>query len=76
MEREPDPLDGRAKLVQMTERGWEVMDASFAIVDELEAEWAAQLGEERFQQLREGLGELFEIVERSEAQERIRASRR
>ena len=74
--REPDSLDGRAKLVQMTERGWEVMDAAFAIVDELEEEWAAQLGEERFQQLREGLGELFEVVGRLETQERIRGSRR
>ena len=63
--REPDPLDGRAKCVRMTERGWQVMDAAFAIVDELEAEWAARLGEERFQQLRELLGELFEIVEGS-----------
>jgi hypothetical protein len=52
------------------------MDAAYAIVDELEAEWAAQLGEEPFRQLREGLGELFEIVERSEAQERSRGSRR
>jgi len=74
--REPDPLDGRAKLVRMTERGWQVMDAAFAIVDELEAEWAAQLGEERFHELRKGLGELFEIVERSETQDRIRVSRR
>jgi hypothetical protein len=70
-----DRLDGRAKLVQMTVGGWRVMDAAFAIVDELETEWAAQLGEERFQQLRDGLGELFDIVERSEADERIRASR-
>lgn len=73
--RELDPLDGRAKLVRMTERGWQVMDAAFAIVDDLEAEWAAQLGEQRYQQLREGLGELFEIVERSETQERVRGSR-
>jgi hypothetical protein len=43
------------------------MDSAFAIVDDLEAEWAAQLGEERFRQLREGLDELFEIVERLEA---------
>ena len=70
--REPDPLDGRAKLVRMTERGWAVMDAAFAIVDELEAEWAAELGEERFQQLREALGELYEIVERSEMQGKFR----
>jgi DNA-binding MarR family transcriptional regulator len=70
--REPDPLDGRAKLVVMTERGWAVMDAAFAIVDELEAEWAAHLGEERFQQLRERLGELYEIVERSEMQGKSR----
>lgn len=68
--RERDPLDGRAKLVRMTERGWAVMDAAFAIVDELETEWAAELGDERFQQLRETLGALYEIVERAEAQGR------
>lgn len=73
--REQDPLDGRAKLARMTERGWQVMDAAFAIVDELEAEWAAQLGEQRYQQLREGLNALVEIVERSETQERVRVSR-
>ena len=68
--REPDPEDGRAKLVRMTERGWQVMDAAFAIVDELEAEWAAELGEERFQQLRDALGALFEIVEGADTRER------
>ena len=34
-------MDGRAKPVQMTQRGWEVMDVASAIVDELEADWAA-----------------------------------
>jgi DNA-binding MarR family transcriptional regulator len=68
--REPDPLDGRARLVRLTARGWQVMDAAFAIVDKLEAEWAAQLGEERFQQLQEGLDALFEIVERAESSAR------
>jgi DNA-binding MarR family transcriptional regulator len=64
--RVPDPADGRAKLVQMTERGWQVMDAAFAIVDELETAWAAELGQERFEELRETLNALFEIVERSD----------
>jgi DNA-binding MarR family transcriptional regulator len=64
--RVPDAVDGRAKLVQMTERGWEVMDAAFASVDELEATWAAELGKERFDQLRDALSALFEIVESSD----------
>jgi DNA-binding MarR family transcriptional regulator len=50
--RRPDPSDGRAKLVVLTERGQRAMDAAVAAVRELETAWLAELGEERFGALR------------------------
>jgi DNA-binding MarR family transcriptional regulator len=58
VERIPDPADGRAKLVRLTERGLEARQAGRAAVVEIEAEWGAALGEERLAALRELLLEL------------------
>ena len=58
VERFPDPGDGRAKLVRLTERGLAARQAGRAAVVEIEAEWAAALGEERIAELRELLLEL------------------
>ena len=58
LERIPDPTDGRARIVRFTERGWSltrvVREMSFAT----EREWARTLGEERFAEFRDTLGEL------------------
>jgi DNA-binding MarR family transcriptional regulator len=53
--RRPDPADGRAKLVVLTERGQWAMDAAIAAVHELEARWRAELGERRFEELHAAL---------------------
>ena len=58
VERIPDPGDGRAKLVRLTERGLAARQAGRAAVVEIEAEWGAALGEERLAKLRELLLEL------------------
>ena len=58
VERFPDPGDGRAKLVRLTERGLAARHAGRAAVVEIEAEWAAALGEERIAKLRELLLDL------------------
>jgi DNA-binding MarR family transcriptional regulator len=60
MERVPDPADGRAKLVRPTAKGRAAVEAARAAAAEIEAEWAALIGERRMRQLREALEELRE----------------
>lgn len=61
--RVPDPMDGRARLVQMAERGLEAVAVARRVEAEVEAEWAAYLGEEGAAQLRSALERLREITD-------------
>jgi len=63
VERVPDPDDGRARLVRITERGARSVAASAGIVAEVEAEWTAHLGARRMDQLRQILADLREITD-------------
>jgi len=63
VERVPDPDDGRARLVRITERGARSVAASAGIVAEVEAEWTAHLGVRRMDQLRQILADLREITD-------------
>ncbi len=58
LERTPDPTDGRARIVRLTERGWDLSqvlnDTGFAT----EGEWARVIGEARFAEFRDTLCEL------------------
>ena len=63
VERVPDPEDRRARLVRVTERGARSVEASRAIVAQVEAEWTDHLGERRIGQLREILTDLREITD-------------
>jgi len=63
LERIPDPLDRRAKIVRLTERGWEAHKAAPKVVLELEERWAAQLGPEKMRQLRRLLIELIATLD-------------
>jgi DNA-binding MarR family transcriptional regulator len=58
LERTPDPTDGRARIVRLKERGWDLTqvlsDMSFAT----ESEWARAIGDERFAEFRDTLCEL------------------
>jgi DNA-binding MarR family transcriptional regulator len=62
LERVPDSTDRRAQVVRRTERGWEVNRTARRVVEQVQAEWARQLGEERMIQLLERLRDLFELV--------------
>ena len=62
VERIPDPKDGRARLVRLTELGWEVANVAYTTVEEIEVEWEEYLGAERMQQLRSILRELIALV--------------
>lgn len=53
-----DPTDGRAKLVMLTERGWEVHAILVRSSRAFEKECARQLGAAKWQELRQLLDEL------------------
>lgn len=48
LEREPDPSDGRAKLIQLTDRGVTLMTLAGHRVLEMERQWAELVGQPRF----------------------------
>ena len=61
--RVPDPTDARARLVQMAERGLEVVAVARRVEAEVEAEWTEFLGEEATAQLRAALERLRQITD-------------
>ncbi len=61
--RVPDPDDGRARLVRITERGARSVEISSRIVADVEAEWTAHLGEDRMEDLRRTLIDLRTIAD-------------
>jgi DNA-binding MarR family transcriptional regulator len=56
--RSPDPADGRAKLVRLTDRGRAVVGAAGTALSRLEARWAEHLGEETARALHASLADL------------------
>jgi DNA-binding MarR family transcriptional regulator len=63
VERVPDPTDGRARLVVITDRGRETIPLAAAEVAAIEAEWTAHLGERRMAELRRTLTRLREVTD-------------
>jgi DNA-binding MarR family transcriptional regulator len=59
VERAPDPGDGRAKLIRLTERGGEARQAAIDIFAEIEREWTERFGAERVAAMRELLEEMI-----------------
>ncbi len=55
VERLPDPLDGRAKTIRLTERGREAQALGRQLIDELEQEWSERYGEDNVAALRAAL---------------------
>jgi DNA-binding MarR family transcriptional regulator len=64
VERLPDPNDGRAKIVRLTDRGWNLDNAAREILSQIEQEWAEQLGDERMTQMKQTLNDLIILIER------------
>jgi DNA-binding MarR family transcriptional regulator len=67
VERTPDPLDKRAKLILLTERGEGALLAGRRIFVEIEREWQERVGEEVVTTMREALERLTEGTARPEA---------
>lgn len=63
VERRPDPEDGRAKRVQMTEKGRDVTEAAQQTNREVVESWSESLGREELQRLLELLSDLLQSQE-------------
>ena len=55
VERVPDPSDGRAKIIRLTERGRAAQALGRELIDDIEREWAERYGAERVAALRDAL---------------------
>src|SRR5262249_15521077 len=62
VERIPDPEDGRARLVCLTDRGRDIYTDAGRLIRELEAIWSGYLGDERFLHLKELLADLCDAI--------------
>lgn len=58
VERVPDPVDRRAKIIRLTPRGVEAKEAAMEIFATIERQWAERIGEERVAALRDALERL------------------
>jgi DNA-binding MarR family transcriptional regulator len=59
VERVPDPSDGRAKIIRLTERGRQVAAEAEEIFADIERRFAAEVGDERFEEFRDTLRRIF-----------------
>lgn len=62
VERVPDPADGRAKVIRLTQRGWGMRRVADEIIAEMEEECSRHLGEERMGQFEELIKEVSSVV--------------
>jgi DNA-binding MarR family transcriptional regulator len=58
VERVPDPSDGRAKIIRLTESGREAQSLGRELIDGIEQDWAERYGQERVAALRELLEDI------------------
>ncbi|MGB7051818.1 MAG: MarR family transcriptional regulator [Acidimicrobiales bacterium] len=64
VQRVPDPSDGRAKVLQLTDRGQRAAQTLLSIADENEEKLLAALGQTRHRQLRAALASLITATQR------------
>lgn len=60
LRRTPDPADGRAKLIEFTERGWKIVNSALVAFAAMEQELADRIGPTRLRQLRNTLLDMLE----------------
>jgi DNA-binding MarR family transcriptional regulator len=68
VERVADPTDGRAKIIRLTQRGWELRRVGDEIVASIEHECLQRLGEERMRQFEALMKEVSYVLEEHRAQ--------
>jgi DNA-binding MarR family transcriptional regulator len=59
VERRPDPSDKRAKLICLTDAGWEAMRTAHRAIADIEADYAGLLGAESFEATARALDQLL-----------------
>jgi DNA-binding MarR family transcriptional regulator len=75
VERVPDPADGRAKIIRLTERGAEATATANEIFADVERRFAAEVGERAFRDFHDTLRRLFLLTRQPEpAASRTRAA--
>ena len=65
---EPDPLDRRAKLVKYTPAGAELTNGGFQHILDLEERFAEEFGAERYEQVRDVLAWVVQLLEPDQPQ--------
>jgi DNA-binding MarR family transcriptional regulator len=70
VERVPDPTDGRAKIIRLTQRGWEGRRVADEIIATIEQECLQELGEERMRQFEALMKDVRGVLEENRAQGR------
>lgn len=63
LERVADPSDGRARLVRITPRGYDVIAVATERQSAIEAEWTRHLGQQTIDQVRRALARLRDITD-------------
>jgi DNA-binding MarR family transcriptional regulator len=61
--RRPDPDDGRAKLIVLTDRGWDAVAAGRQTIEGIEGQVTEILGEHGHRELRRLLSELLAVTD-------------
>jgi DNA-binding MarR family transcriptional regulator len=61
LERVPDPDDGRAKIIRLSDRGWQAQAVALRIFADIERRWARAVGGERVAELRKATEEILEL---------------
>ena len=69
VERVPDPTDGRAKIIRLTERGWEGRRVADEIIASIERECVQALGEERMRHFEALMKEVSSVLAENRAQD-------
>lgn len=59
VDRVPDPADGRAKIIRLTETGQKAQSFGFEVFQGIERRWAEQYGEDRMAGMRELLEQVL-----------------
>lgn len=63
LSRRPDPADGRAKLIDLTNRGQALMADAGARVTDIEARWSGVVGERSFAQMCQTMQRLLDELD-------------
>ncbi|MHB8241289.1 MAG: MarR family winged helix-turn-helix transcriptional regulator [Solirubrobacteraceae bacterium] len=63
LERRPDPADGRAKLVCLTDSGWRAIHEGRRLIGQIETDWGSTLGADRFESLCRDMQALLDLLD-------------